>query len=48
VLRSVGLEDRVKAESEKQFDPDGGINAVESLAAITYESALPLWARVAR
>ena len=29
VLRSVGLEDRVKAESEKQFDPDGGINAVE-------------------
>jgi 2-polyprenyl-6-methoxyphenol hydroxylase-like FAD-dependent oxidoreductase len=32
VLRSVGLEDRVKAESEKQFDPDGGINAVESLA----------------
>jgi 2-polyprenyl-6-methoxyphenol hydroxylase-like FAD-dependent oxidoreductase len=32
VLRSVGLEDRVKAESEKQFDPDGAINAVESLA----------------
>jgi 2-polyprenyl-6-methoxyphenol hydroxylase-like FAD-dependent oxidoreductase len=32
VLRSVGLEDRVKAESEKQFDRDGGINAVESLA----------------
>ena len=32
VLRSVGLEDRVKAESEKQFDPDGGINAVELLA----------------
>jgi 2-polyprenyl-6-methoxyphenol hydroxylase-like FAD-dependent oxidoreductase len=32
VLRSVGLEDRIKAESEKQFDPDGGINAVESLA----------------
>jgi 2-polyprenyl-6-methoxyphenol hydroxylase-like FAD-dependent oxidoreductase len=32
VLRSVGLEERVRAESEKQFDPDGGINAVESLA----------------
>lgn len=32
VLRSVGLEPRVKAASEAQFDPDGGINAVESLA----------------
>ena len=32
VLRSVGLEDRVKAELEKQFDPDGAINAVELLA----------------
>ena len=32
VLRSVGLEPRVKAASEEQFDPDGGINAVESLA----------------
>jgi 2-polyprenyl-6-methoxyphenol hydroxylase-like FAD-dependent oxidoreductase len=32
VLRSVGLEARVKAASEEQFDPDGGINAVESLA----------------
>ena len=25
VLRSVGLESRVKAASEEQFDPDGGI-----------------------
>jgi 2-polyprenyl-6-methoxyphenol hydroxylase-like FAD-dependent oxidoreductase len=32
VLRSVGLETRVRAASEEQFDPDGGINAVESLA----------------
>ena len=32
VLRSVGLEARVKATSEEQFDPNGGINAVESLA----------------
>jgi 2-polyprenyl-6-methoxyphenol hydroxylase-like FAD-dependent oxidoreductase len=32
VLRSVGLESRVRAASEEQFDPDGGINAVESLA----------------
>jgi flavin-dependent dehydrogenase len=32
VLRSVGLEGRVRAVSEEQFDPDGGINAVESLA----------------
>jgi 2-polyprenyl-6-methoxyphenol hydroxylase-like FAD-dependent oxidoreductase len=32
VFRSVGLEARVRAASEQQFDPDGGINAVESLA----------------
>ncbi len=32
VLRSVGLEGRVRAASEEQFDPDGGINAVELLA----------------
>ena len=32
VLRSIGLEGRVRAASEEQFDPDGGINAVESLA----------------
>jgi 2-polyprenyl-6-methoxyphenol hydroxylase-like FAD-dependent oxidoreductase len=32
VLRSVGLEAPVRAASEEQFDPDGGINAVESLA----------------
>ncbi|MGE5723030.1 MAG: FAD-dependent monooxygenase [Sphingomonadales bacterium] len=31
-FRSVGLEARVMAESERQFDPDGGINAVETLA----------------
>ncbi len=32
VLRSIGLEGRVRAASEEQFDPDGGINAVELLA----------------
>ena len=32
VLRSVGLEPAVRAASEAQFDPDGGISAVESLA----------------
>jgi 2-polyprenyl-6-methoxyphenol hydroxylase-like FAD-dependent oxidoreductase len=32
VFRTVGLEARVRAASEEQFDPDGGINAVESLA----------------
>src|SRR5687768_1084876 len=31
-FRSVGLEPLVRAESERQFDPDGGITAVESLA----------------
>ena len=29
---SAGFEPTVRAESERQFDPDGGINAVESLA----------------
>ena len=32
VLRSIGLEGAVRAASGEQFDPDGGINAVESLA----------------
>jgi 2-polyprenyl-6-methoxyphenol hydroxylase-like FAD-dependent oxidoreductase len=32
VFRAIGLEARVRAASEEQFDPDGGINAVESLA----------------
>ena len=32
LFRTVGLEARVRAASEEQFDPDGGINAVESLA----------------
>lgn len=31
-FRSAGLEPAVRATSEEQFDPDGGINAVESLA----------------
>lgn len=31
-FRAVGLEDVVRKTSEAQFDPDGGINAVESLA----------------
>lgn len=30
--RSAGLEPEVRKESERQFDPDGGITAVESLA----------------
>ena len=32
MLRSIGLEGPVRAASGEQFDPDGGINAVESLA----------------
>lgn len=31
-FRAIGLEDAVRATSEAQFDPDGGISAVESLA----------------
>ncbi|WP_397473902.1 FAD-dependent monooxygenase [Pusillimonas sp.] len=31
-FRAIGLEDAVRRTSEAQFDPDGGINAVESLA----------------
>jgi putative polyketide hydroxylase len=32
ILRSVGLEETVRRRSEEQYDPDGGINNVESLA----------------
>jgi 2-polyprenyl-6-methoxyphenol hydroxylase-like FAD-dependent oxidoreductase len=32
ILRSVGLEEIVRRRSEEQYDPDGGINNVESLA----------------
>src|ERR1700744_3662839 len=32
VLRSAGLEDRVRRRSEGQYRPNGGINNVESLA----------------
>ena len=32
ILRSVGLEEAVRRKSEEQYDPDGGINNVESLA----------------
>src|SRR6266545_5314553 len=32
ILRAVGLEDVVRRTSEEQYDPDGGINNVESLA----------------
>jgi 2-polyprenyl-6-methoxyphenol hydroxylase-like FAD-dependent oxidoreductase len=32
LLRSVGLEDVVRRKGEEQYDPDGGINNVESLA----------------
>jgi 2-polyprenyl-6-methoxyphenol hydroxylase-like FAD-dependent oxidoreductase len=32
VLRSVGLEDTVRRKGEEQYDPNGGINNVESLA----------------
>lgn len=31
-FRAIGLEDQVRKTSEEQFDPDGGISAVESLA----------------
>lgn len=31
-FRAIGLEDAVRRTSEAQFDPDGGISAVESLA----------------
>ncbi|QIM48730.1 FAD-dependent monooxygenase [Pusillimonas sp. DMV24BSW_D] len=31
-FRAIGLEDAVRRASEEQFDPDGGISAVESLA----------------
>jgi 2-polyprenyl-6-methoxyphenol hydroxylase-like FAD-dependent oxidoreductase len=32
LMRAVGLEERVRETSAAQFDPDGGINAVETLA----------------
>jgi 2-polyprenyl-6-methoxyphenol hydroxylase-like FAD-dependent oxidoreductase len=32
LLRSVGLEDEVRRKGEEQYDPNGGINNVESLA----------------
>src|SRR5215831_18510711 len=32
ILRSVGLEEAVRRKGEEQYDPDGGINNVESLA----------------
>ena len=32
ILRSVGLEEEVRRKGEEQYDPDGGINNVESLA----------------
>jgi 2-polyprenyl-6-methoxyphenol hydroxylase-like FAD-dependent oxidoreductase len=32
LLRSVGLEDAVRRKGEEQYDPNGGINNVESLA----------------
>jgi 2-polyprenyl-6-methoxyphenol hydroxylase-like FAD-dependent oxidoreductase len=32
ILRSVGLEEIVRRKSEEQYEPDGGINNVESLA----------------
>src|SRR5215475_1762799 len=32
LLRSVGLEDVVRRKGEEQYDPNGGINNVESLA----------------
>lgn len=40
-FRSVGLEPEVRTESERQFDPDGGITAVESLAGREIATYIP-------
>lgn len=32
ILRSMGVEEAVRRKSEEQYQPDGGINNVESLA----------------
>ncbi|HEY7440431.1 MAG TPA: FAD-dependent monooxygenase, partial [Acidimicrobiia bacterium] len=32
ILRSVGLEEKVRRRAQEQYDPNGGINNVESLA----------------
>jgi 2-polyprenyl-6-methoxyphenol hydroxylase-like FAD-dependent oxidoreductase len=41
VLRSAGLEERVRRRSEEQYLPDGGINNVESLAGREIASYFP-------
>jgi 2-polyprenyl-6-methoxyphenol hydroxylase-like FAD-dependent oxidoreductase len=41
VLRSAGLEDRVRRRSEEQYLPNGGINNVESLAGREIASYFP-------
>lgn len=41
LLRSVGLEDRVRRTSEERFFPNGGINAVETLAGGEIASYFP-------
>ncbi len=41
ILRSAGLEDQVRRTSVKQYDPNGGINNVESLAGREIASYFP-------
>lgn len=41
ILRSLGLEEAVRRKSEEQYDPDGGINNVESLAGREIASYFP-------
>jgi 2-polyprenyl-6-methoxyphenol hydroxylase-like FAD-dependent oxidoreductase len=41
ILRSMGVEDAVRRKSEEQYDPDGGINNVESLAGREIASYFP-------
>ena len=41
ILRSAGLEERVRARSEEQYLPNGGINNVESLAGRELASYFP-------
>jgi len=41
ILRSVGLEDQVRRRSVEQYDPNGGINNVESLAGRELAHIMP-------
>src|SRR4051794_1842984 len=41
VFRAMGLEDEVRRKSEEQYDSDGGISAVESLAGNEIAKYIP-------